>query len=79
MYAENAPYWNTTIHPAKSQAEIVEMLEAFGAESIMTMQGQSLGKHAWLVRFQWIDRNYRFLFMPKTCRNPEKVSRFGGK
>jgi len=40
-YAEKANYWDTTVHPSKSQAEIVEMLEEFGADSIMIAQGQS--------------------------------------
>ena len=79
LYAEDSPYWDTTVHPAKSQAEIIELLEAFGAESIMTISGISQGRHAWLVRFQWMRRNYRFAFTPKECRYPSKTSRFGGK
>ena len=78
-YAEEANYWDTTVHPAKSQAEIVEMLEDFGTTNLMMAQGQTGGKHAWLVRFEWMGRSYRFTFVPLECRTPDKVSTFGGK
>ncbi len=78
-YAENSNYWDTTVHPSKSQGEIIELLEDFGADQIMTVQGQSAGKLAWLIRFRWNGANYRFLFTPKMCRYPSKISTFGGK
>ncbi len=78
-FAEDSNYWDTTVHPSKSQSEIVEMLEDFGADQIMVVQGQSAGKFAWLVRFRWNNANYRFLFTPKECRYPSKISSFGGK
>jgi len=78
-YAEDSNYWDTTVHPSKSQGEIVEMLEDFGAEQIMSVQGQSAGKYAWMIRFRWNGANYRFIFSPKECRTPTKVSTFGGK
>jgi len=78
-YAEDANYFDTTVHPAKSQAEIVEMLEDFGTTNLMMAQGQAGGKTAWLVRFEWLGRSYRFTFAPLECRTPEKVSSFGGK
>ncbi len=78
-YAEQANYWDTTVHPARSQGEITEMLEEFGAESIMVAQGQSGGRYAWLVRFQWQGSNYHFAFTPLECQWPDKESGFGGK
>lgn len=78
-FAEDANYFDTTVHPAKSQAEIVEMLEDFGTTNLMMAQGQAGGKHAWLVRFGWLGRSYRFAFTPLECRTPEKISTFGGK
>ncbi len=78
-YAEDANYWQTTVHPAKSQAEIVEMLEDFGATNMMIAQGQAGGKLAWLVRFQWEGRAYRFTFVPLDCKDPNKDTNFGGK
>lgn len=78
-YAEESNYWDTTVHPSKSQGEIVELLEDFGADQIMVVQGQSAGKFAWLIRFRWNGANYRFIFTPKTCRYPSKTSTFGGK
>lgn len=78
-YAEDMPYWATTVHPAKSQGEIVEMLEEFGASSLMIVQGQAGGKLAWLIRFQWEGQAYRFTFVPLECKDPAKVSSFGGK
>lgn len=55
------------------------MLGEFGADSIMTVQGQTGGKFAWMIRFQWHDHSYRFLFTPLSCMYPNKISSFGGK
>ena len=78
-YAEDANYWDTTVHPAKSQAEIVELLEDFGTSNMMITQGQAGGMVAWMVRFEWQGAVYRFTFVPLDCRNPDKESSFGGK
>lgn len=78
-YAEEANYWTTTVHPATSQGEIAEMLEEFGATAVFVMTGQSDGRHAWMIRFQWEGRSYRFAFTPLTCYQPNKVSSFVGK
>lgn len=78
--AEDANYWDTTVHPAKSLGEIQEMLEGFGVTNIITTQGQIAGGGtAWLVRFQWNNRAYRFIFAPLGCRYPNKISSFNGK
>jgi hypothetical protein len=76
-YAEEANYWETTVHPAVSQGEITKLLDAFGAQAIMVMSGQSAGRYAWLIRFQWNDRSYRFAFKPLICRFPNKSFKFG--
>jgi hypothetical protein len=78
-FAEEANYWNTTVHPAKSQAEIIEMLEDFGAANLMVAQGQANGRLAWMVRFEWQGDSYRFTFIPLECKDPDKTSSFGGK
>lgn len=78
-FAEDANYWDTTVHPARSQGEISEMLEKFGADAVMIAQGKAGGRFAWLVRFQWQGRNYRFAFTPLVCRVDSKLSSFGGK
>lgn len=78
-YAENHNYFDTTVHPAKSQAEIIEMLGSFGAVDYQIMQGQAGGKFAWLVRFVWGEQTYRFTFIPKPCQSPGKERNFGGK
>lgn len=78
-FAEEANYWNTTVHPAKSQAEIVEMLEDFGVNNIVMMQGKTGSRLAWLIRFQWQGKPYRFVFTPLACKNPQKTYSFGGK
>lgn len=75
-YAEEANYWTTTVHPAKSQGEISEMLDDFGATAVFTMTGQVNGKYAWLIRFQWQGRQYRFTFIPLTCADPNKSFSF---
>ena len=78
-YAEDANYWKTTVHPAKSQGAIIEMLEDFGAGNLMIAQGKADGKFAWLIRFEWLGKTYRFTFSPLECKDPGKVTSFGGK
>jgi hypothetical protein len=77
--AEDANYWSTTVHPAKSQAEIMVMLEEFGADNVMVAQGKARGQFAWLIRFQWRGAAYRFTFTPLECKASDKESSFGGK
>jgi len=43
-FAEDGNYWQTTVHPAKSQAEIMELLEDFGTFNMIISQGQAQGK-----------------------------------
>lgn len=78
-YAEDANYFETTVHPAKSLGEIQEMLDDFGAENVMVVQGQSNGKTAWLIRFIWLNKPYRFVFSPLDCRSPELTRSIAGK
>lgn len=78
-YAEDAKYWKTTVPPAKSQAEIRQMLEDFGATNSAIMQGQTGKKPTWMVRFDWNGYNFRYEFAPLECKEPDKVSRFGWK
>jgi len=78
-YAEDANYWQTTIYPVKSQAEILELLEHFGVDSIQMTQGKASGRFAWLIRFQWSGATYRFVFTPLKCKYPDKVLSRGGK
>ena len=78
-YAEDRPYWTTTVHPAKSQGEIIELLEDFGASDMIVSQGHSQGQIAWVIRFKWLGRVYRFVFVPRGCRNPDKESSFNSK
>lgn len=78
-YAEDANYFDTTVHPAKSQAEIAEMLEDFGATNFIIQQGQARGKYAWLIRFEWQAASYRFVFVPLECKYPGNTKSFGGK
>lgn len=77
-YAECANYWQTTVHPAKSQGEIIEMLDSFGVEQMQVSQGQAGDRMAWLVRFTWLGATYRFAFSPLACEFPNKESSFGG-
>lgn len=78
-FAEDQPYWDTTVAPSKSQGEIIEMLESFGAENTVFMSGQSQGKQAWVIRFQLESRVYRFLFTPLDCKYPLLSRSYGGK
>ena len=77
-YAEDANYWQTIVHPARSMGQMIELLEKCGIQRHEVMQGQARGKSAWLVRFEWRGATYRFLFVPLTCEHPEKESSFGG-
>jgi hypothetical protein len=78
-FAEDTNYFDTTVSPSKSMGEIHEMLEAFGAEGIMVGSGHVNGKPAWLVRFGWLGKPYRFVFTPLPCKSPSAVRSFGGK
>lgn len=78
-YAELMNYFDTSVHPMKSLGEIQEMLEEFGAQNVTVVQGQTQGIHAWLIRFMWRDRPYRFVFVPMPCRLPQQIRSFAGK
>ena len=78
-YAEEANYWDTTVNSATSQGEIIGLLEDFGATAVFMMTGQTGGKVAWMVRFQWNGRSYRFTFTPLQCDHPYQVNSYGGK
>lgn len=78
-YAEDSNYWETTVHPAKSWAEIEEMLEEFGVSETMTVKGRLEGRPGRMIRFNWRKESYRFEFVAKKCRQPSKVTSFGGK
>lgn len=78
-YAEQSPYWDTTVSPAKSQGEILELLTDFGAEATMIGQGESHGQFAWMVRFAWLGRSYRFVFTPLPLQYPGKLYTISGR
>ena len=78
-WAERANYWQTSVHPAKSQAEIIARLEDFGTSNLAIIQGQANGRVAWAVRFGWQGRSYRFLFTPLECEYPDKLASFGSR
>jgi len=78
-FAENANYFETTVHPANSMGEIQAMLDDFGATSINTMTGTEGEKSYWMIRFKWMNQYYRFTFQPLQCENPEKEITRGGK
>lgn len=78
-YAEDSNYWETTVHPAKSWAEVEEMLEEFGVNELMTAKGRIEGRLARMIRFNWQGDSYRFEFVAKQCRQPTKLTSFGGK
>jgi hypothetical protein len=77
-YAEDANYWQTTVSPYKSQGEIMELLDRFGAANMAVTQGKAGENLAWLIRFEWRGATYRFTFTPLPCRSPDKVSSFSG-
>lgn len=78
-FAEDANYWSTTVHPAKSQAEIIKLLEDFGAGNYQLLQGRAGTQTAWLIRFEWNGHSYRFIFTPLECKSPDSVRKFGDK
>lgn len=55
------------------------LLNGFGVNKIMTASGEANGRLAWLIRFEWRERSYRFAFTPLPCQNPQKVTTFAGK
>lgn len=78
-YAEQANYFQTTVHPATSMGEVQAMLDDFGADAIQTMSGSANDRSYWMIRFRWMGKFYRFTFQPLICENPEKVITVGGK
>ena len=79
QFAEDSSFFDTTVSPGKSQAEVIELLENFGATNYQLSQGQADGRTTWLVRFEWQGRAYRFLFVPLSCRAPTHERSFGGR
>lgn len=69
-YAEEANYFDTTVHPNNSQTEIMILLQDFGVSNILFAQGNAGGKFAWIVRFEYKEHTYRFIFSPLTCHYP---------
>jgi hypothetical protein len=65
--------------PGESKAEIEELLDDFGVTQQMTAKGQVNGRVAWLIRFAWQGKSYRFTFVPLDCKEPDKIASFGGK
>lgn len=78
LYAEDRPYWVTTVDPNKSLGELMAQLGRFGIFRHEIRQGQALGNVAWLIRFQYLGRTHRFVFTPRPCREPDTVRSFGG-
>jgi len=78
-FAEKMNYWDTVVHPARSQAEILELLEDFGVSNCQVSQGQTASRFAWLIRFEWQGRTYHFVFTPLECQSPQAEHSFGGK
>ena len=78
-YAEKARYWQTPVSPMKSQGEILALLDEFGADRMQVTTGRADGRLAWLIRFDWQGRSYRFVFQPLPCEYPDKVLSHDGK
>jgi len=78
LYAEDRPYWTTTVQPSKSLGELMAQLAKFGIFRHEIRQGQAHGNVAWLIRFQYLGRTHRFVFTPRPCREPDTVRSFGG-
>ena len=78
LYAEDRPYFNTTVQPSKSLGEVIAQLDRFGILKHEVRQGQVYGEVAWLVRFDFEGRSHHFVFRPRPCRDPGTVRSFGG-
>lgn len=78
LYAEDRPYWATSVHPSKSLGDVMACLAKFGIFNHEIRQGQVYGKVAWLIRFDYFGRSHRFVFRPRPCREPDSVHSFGG-
>ena len=78
-FAEDANYFDTSVAPGKSLGEVQELLDDFGAEATMVTQGKAGDSIAWLVRFQWRGKSYRFTFQPLKCRYPNQINSYDKK
>jgi hypothetical protein len=74
-YAENSPFWRTTVNPYKSQGEITALLDDFGAEAVGVMSGRIGGETAWMIRFNWRGHSYRFEFQPLPLKPRPKFAK----
>lgn len=61
MYAENAPYWQTTVDPYKSQGEVMALLRKFGARNIAFMEGETERGPAYAFRFEFKGKSIDFI------------------
>lgn len=64
QYAQNFPYWQTTIKPSKSKAEVDEILARYGARVVQITTGRLEGKEAWRIAFIYDDTPYQLVFHP---------------
>ena len=79
MYAEECNYFDTPVQFGRSSGEIADLLEDFGATDVVTANGHIDGTYAYLVRFEWNGKYYRFKFQPLTCKYPDKIMTYSGK
>jgi len=63
-WAQDFPYWQTTVKASKSRAEIDDILEKFGARVIVIATGRMEGKIAWRISFEYNDKPYLLTFHP---------------
>lgn len=78
-FAEQANYWQTTVHSAVSQGKITQLLEDFGSTNLTVTTGRVQHRLAWLIRFEYMGATYRFTFTPLMCEFPVTTKSFGGQ
>lgn len=63
-YAQQMPYWGTTIKPSKSRAEIDDQLRKAGARIVQITTGRLGNKEAWKITFEYKDNPFQLVFHP---------------
>lgn len=77
-YAQEMPYWGTTVAPEKSRAEIDKLLRKHGTRVVQITTGRMDGKEAWRITFEHKDKPYQLDFHPlevKTSFGREPTSK----
>lgn len=68
-WAQDFPYWGTTVAASKSRASLDDELDKFGARVIIIATGRMENKISWRISFEYNDKPYLLTFNPLPVYN----------